>query len=94
MHDITNDAKLVKVATTTFGAKGLFECDLHGLAYFDEYISKKTYLDIVNVLAVPGSAKELVAETKNENVLDHFLAQVVVNAENLFLFPVGLQGLL
>jgi hypothetical protein len=46
------------------------------------------------VLAVPGSAKELVAETKDKNVLDHFLAQVVVDAENLLLLPVGLQSLL
>lgn len=45
-------------------------------------------------MAVPGSAKELVTESQNENVLDHLLSKVVVDTEDLLLLPVGLQGLL
>lgn len=41
------------------------------------------------MVPVPGSAKELVSESQNEDVLDHLLAQVVVNSENLVLNPVG-----
>jgi hypothetical protein len=33
-----------------------------------------TYLNVINVVTVPGSAKELVAEPKNEDVLHHLLA--------------------
>jgi hypothetical protein len=46
------------------------------------------YLDVVDVVAVPRRTEELVAEPENENVLDHLLAQVVVNAEQLVLSPV------
>jgi hypothetical protein len=47
------------------------------------------YLNVVNVVAVPCRAKELVAEPEDKNVLDHLLAQVVVNAEQLIFGPVG-----
>jgi hypothetical protein len=78
LHDVADDAKLVKVAAPTLGTKWLLECDLH----------------IIDVMAVPGGAKEGVSKTKNENVLDHFLAKVVIDAEELILLPVGLQRLL
>jgi hypothetical protein len=78
LHDVADNAELVKVAASALGAKWLLECDLH----------------IVNVMAVPGGAKEGVSKTKDENVLDHFLAKVVIDAEELFLLPVGLQRLL
>ena len=47
-----------------------------------------THLDIVNVVSVPGSAKEFVSKSQNENVFDHFLAQVMVNSEDLVLDPI------
>lgn len=42
------------------------------------------------MVAIPSSAEELVSESKNQDVLNHFLTQVVVNSENLLLLPVGL----
>jgi hypothetical protein len=53
-----------------------------------------TYLYVVDVVSVPSSAKELVAEPENQDVLDHLLAQVMVNAEDLVLGPVRAQCLL
>jgi hypothetical protein len=49
----------------------------------------KNYLDVVDVVAVPGSAEEFVTKSKNQNVLNHLLAQVVVNSEDFVLGPVG-----
>jgi hypothetical protein len=45
-------------------------------------------------MAVPGGIEELVAKAHDKDVLNHLLAQVVVNTEDLFFFPVGLKGLL
>lgn len=52
------------------------------------------HLNVVDVMTVPGSSEELVTEPQDEDVLDHLLSQVVVNTEDLLLFPVGLQSLL
>lgn len=46
------------------------------------------------MVTVPRRVEELIAETQNENVLDHLLTQVVINAEDLLFLPVGFQGLL
>lgn len=46
------------------------------------------------MVTVPRRVEELIAETQNENVLDHLLTQVVINAEDLLFLPVGVQGLL
>jgi hypothetical protein len=78
LHDIADDAEFVKIAATSFGAEGFFEGDL----------------DIVNVVPVPGGAEELIAESKDEDVLHHLLAQVVVDSEDLVLGPVGRKGAL
>lgn len=78
LHDISDNAKLVKVASTALGAKRLLEGDLH----------------IVDVVSVPGSTKEGVAEAHDENVLDHLFTEVVVNTVELLLLPVGLKRLL
>jgi hypothetical protein len=53
-----------------------------------------TYLNIVNVVAVPVGAEELVAKSEDQDVLDHLFTEVVVNTEDLLLLPVGLQGVL
>lgn len=46
------------------------------------------------MVAVPGGTEKLVAESQNEDVLDHLLAQIVVDSEDLVLGPVGCQRLL
>lgn len=46
------------------------------------------------MVTVPCRVEELVAEPQNENVLDHLLAQVVIDTENLLFLPVGFQSLL
>jgi hypothetical protein len=53
-----------------------------------------TYLNIVDVVAVPVGAEELVAKSEDQDVLDHLLTEVVVDTEDLLLLPVGLQGVL
>jgi len=72
LHNITNDAKLVKVAASSFGSEWLLERDLN----------------VVDVIPVPSRTEKLVAESEDENVLDHLLAQVVINAVQLVLGPV------
>lgn len=78
LHDIANDAKVVKIPSSPFRAERLFECNLN----------------VINVVAVPGGPKEFVAKSKDQQVLDHLLAQVVVDTENLLFPPVGLECLL
>ena len=53
-----------------------------------------TYLDVVDVVAVPVGAEELVAKSKDQDVLDHLLTKVVVNTEDLLFLPVRLQSVL
>jgi hypothetical protein len=55
-----------------------------------ERITRRVYLHVVDVVAIPRSPEEFVSKAKNQNVLHHFLTKVVVNAENLLLLPVGL----
>ena len=76
LHDIANDAKLVKIASSAFCPKRLLERNL----------------DIVNVIPVPRGAKKLVSESQNEQVLDHFLSKVMVDPEDFLFLPVRLQG--
>jgi hypothetical protein len=78
LHNISDDTKLVKVTTTALGTERLLEGDL----------------DVVDVVSVPGGAKELVTKPQDQNVLHHLLAQVMVDTENLLFLPVGLQRLL
>lgn len=77
LHDITDDAELVKVPTSAFGTKRLLEGDL----------------DVVDVIAVPGCSQELVTESQNQQVLDHLLSEIVVDTEDLLFFPVGLEAI-
>jgi hypothetical protein len=46
------------------------------------------------VVTVPCGVEELIAESQNQNVLDHLLTEVVINTEDLLLLPVGVQSLL
>ena len=47
--------------------------------------------NIVDVIPIPSCTKELVTKSDNEDILDHFLAQIVVNPENLIFMPVWTQ---
>ncbi len=78
LHDVADDAELVKVPATPLGAERLLERDL----------------DVIDVVAVPGRAQERVAESQDENVLDHLLAEIVIDTEELIFLPVGFKRLL
>lgn len=52
-----------------------------------------SYLNVVDVVAVPSSTKELITKSQNENVLYHLLSEVVIDPEDLLLLPVGLKSL-
>jgi hypothetical protein len=47
-----------------------------------------SYLNVVDVVPVPGRAEEFVTESKDEDVLHHLLAQVVINSVELVFGPV------
>jgi hypothetical protein len=53
-----------------------------------------TYLNIIDVVAVPCCAEKFVSEPEDQDVLDHLLTKVVVNTEKLVLRPVGRECLL
>ena len=78
LHHVSDDAKLVEVSSSAFRSERLLE----------------RYLYIVDVVAVPCCPEKLIAESQNQNILHHFLPQVVVDAEDLFFFPVRFQSLL
>lgn len=75
LQDVTNHTKLVKVAATALSAKWFLERDL----------------DVADGILVPGSIHGYVGEAKDQDVLDHLLAEIVVDTECLFLAPVLLQ---
>ena len=69
LHDVPDDAELVKVAATALRAEGLLERDLHH----------------GDVLAVPRGTEDPVTEAQGHQVLHHFLAEIVIDAIELFL---------
>lgn len=75
LHDVAHDTELVKVAATALGADLFLEGDL----------------DVGDVVAVPAGAKDLVGEAQDHDVLDHLLAQVVIDSVDLFRF-IGRSG--
>lgn len=56
--------------------------------------SARSYLNVIDVVTVPGGVEEFVSEAHDKDVLDHLLTQVVVDTEDLLFLPVRLQGLL
>lgn len=72
LHDVTDDAELIKVASTPFSTERLLEGNLEQLELV-HHAERNTYLNIIDVVAVPGRVEESVAEAHNENVLDHLL---------------------
>lgn len=71
LHHVADDADGVEVAAAALCAEGLLEGDLDG----------------VDVAVVPGGAETGVGEAHGDQVLDHLLAEVVVDAEELVLGP-------
>ena len=69
LHDISDDAELVEVAASSFCAERLLECDLN----------------VIDVVAIPVGTQEFITEADDQQILDHLLAQVVVNTEDLLL---------
>ena len=49
-------------------------------------------LDVVDVVSVPDRLEDGIGKAKDEQVLDRFLAQVVVDSEDLRLVEVALEG--
>ena len=46
------------------------------------------------MVTVPCGVEELVSKPQDEDVLDHLLTKVVIDTEDLFLLPVGVQSFL
>ena len=67
---------------------------MHGLFWSCTGNADCSYLNVVDVVTVPGGVEELVAKAHDEDVLDHLLTQVVVDTEDLLFLPVGLEGFL
>ena len=63
LHDVPDDSELVKVSASSLGPERLLEADDHG----------------GDVVAVPRWTEQHVGEAQRHQVLDHLLAQVVVN---------------
>src|SRR5579864_8751817 len=68
-NHVSQRSRHIKVPAPLFYAHGLGHGDLH----------------VVNKAVVPDRLKNAVAEAKDQDVLDRFLSQVVINAVNLFL---------
>src|SRR6476661_5357029 len=66
-HHVTERSGHVKIPAAFFHAYGFRHGDLY----------------VVNVTPVPDRFKNAVAEAENQNILDRFLAKVMVDAENL-----------
>jgi len=67
LHDIANDADIVKVPSSSLCTERFLESDL----------------DVGDVLTIPSGAEEGVCKTQYKDILDHFLAEVVIDAECL-----------
>jgi hypothetical protein len=52
------------------------------------------YLNVVDMVAIPGCIEELVTKPKDQNILHHFFAQIMVNTEDLLFFPIRFQSFL
>jgi hypothetical protein len=75
LHDVPDDSKFVEITTSTLCAKRLLESDLH----------------VGDEAVVEARLEQAVCESKYEKVLDHFLAQVVIDTEGLSGHSVNLE---
>ena len=72
LQDVSNDTKLVKVPTTSLGPERLLERNLN----------------VANRVLVPSSTHGDVRKAQDEDVLDHLLAEVVIDTERFIFGPV------
>ena len=70
LHNVSDDAEFVKVASATLSSEWFLEGDDDG----------------GNVVAVPSGPEDSIPEPDGHQILHHFLAQVVINSVQLFLF--------
>ena len=66
LHNITDNSEFIKVSPSSLRSKGLLECNLgkgQRTALVFQNPGRKQYLNIVNVVAVPGCAEEFVSES-------------------------------
>ncbi len=77
LEHVPQNSGLVKIAGTVFHSDG-FGC---------------RDLDVVDVVGIPDRLKNHVGKAQQKDVLDGFLAEVVVNAVNLFFVQVLTQAL-
>ena len=77
LHDVSDDAKLIKVPATALRAERLLEDNLH----------------VCNVLVVPAGGDEAICEAHDQHVLHQLLAQVVVYPVQLLFWEEPVQVL-
>ena len=75
LHDIAQSAGLFVEWAAALDAERFRNCDL----------------DVVDVVAFPDRLKDAVGEAEDEEVLDGFLAEVVIDAEDLALVKDGVD---
>jgi hypothetical protein len=69
LHDLTDDANFVETSTATLCSERFLENDLN----------------TANRVFVPGRVENNIGESKDEQVVHHFLAKTVVNSERFIL---------
>lgn len=53
-----------------------------------------THLNVVDMITVPHSAKHRIPKSKGYEILDHLLAEIMVDAKDLVFFPIRCQFLM
>uniref|UniRef100_E6PY25 Uncharacterized protein n=1 Tax=mine drainage metagenome TaxID=410659 RepID=E6PY25_9ZZZZ len=76
LDDITQRAGFLVKRTAAFDAEGFRSGDLY----------------VVDVVAIPDWLEDAVAEAEDEDVLDGFLAEIVIDAEDLFFLEDGIDA--
>ena len=78
LHDVSDDTDFIEIPTSTLSSEGLLEGHLH----------------VIDMVSVPGSTQEGIAESQNQNILHHLFAKVVIDSIELLFRPVWLQSFL
>ena len=53
-----------------------------------------THLNVVDMVSIPGSTKELITESQDKQIFNHLLSKIMVDTEDFLLLPVRLERLL
>lgn len=96
LHDITDDADIVKIATSSFCSTSLYH---RNLGSSDDkrvrgFYPRATDLHVINMVTIPSRPKHRIPEPEDEEVFNHFFSKVVINSEYLVLAPMPLHSLL